>query len=265
LKGGNALDIAYNISARSSVDLDFSIENDFPDNPTDFAQKIQLALNKIFIQEKLKAFDVKVKEKPDNLSADLKNFWGGYDVTFKIIELSKYNSYPDDLVKLRRNAIMIGKKSNLEIDISRFEYVANKIETTLNGYTIYVYSAEMLIIEKLRAICQQMPEYNSVVHRKESRSGVSRARDFVDIYTVIIELKVNISKPENKQILEDIFQAKRVPLELLFKIDEFRDLHKQSFPAVINTMKRDKLTEDFDYYFDFVITLVSDLKSRWNI
>jgi len=265
LKGGNAIDIAYNIGARSSVDLDFSIENDFPENPEDFAIRIEKTLNKIFVQEKLKTFDVKVKEKPENFSEDLKDFWGGYDITFKLIDLAKYEEFSTDLEKLRRNAIQIGKKSNLEIDISRFEYVAKKEASDLNGYTIYVYSVEMLILEKLRAICQQMPEYNAIVHRSGSRSGVSRARDFVDIYTLMIKLDVNLTKIENKEILLEIFKAKRVPIEYLFKIKNYKDLHKQSFPAVIDTVNSGTSLEKFDFYFDYVTELVSELKTKWNI
>ena len=46
----------------------------------------------------------------------------------------------------------------------------------LDDYTIYVYSPTMIAIEKLRAICQQMPEY--ALQRRPS----ARARDFYDIY-----------------------------------------------------------------------------------
>lgn len=31
LKGGNLMDLVYDISARSSLDVDFSIDGDFPD------------------------------------------------------------------------------------------------------------------------------------------------------------------------------------------------------------------------------------------
>lgn len=263
LKGGNALDLVYKVSARSSVDIDLSLGGDFPGSVKDFKEKINNSLNKIFIQENMRVFDVKVEEKPSNLSPELSIFWGGYDIKFKIIELDKFEKFSKDIENLRRNAIMIGKKSNFEIDISRFEYVSDKKEMDLDGYTVYVYSVEMLIFEKLRAICQQMPDYNPIVHR--SRPGSARARDFIDIYILMDKLSVNVLYAENKNILLEIFQAKRVPIDFLSNIKDFRDFHKFSFPAVLDTMHASEKIEDFDFYFDFVIKLVSDLKSSWDI
>ena len=58
------------------------------------------------------------------------------------------------------------------IDLSKYEYVAGKLELNLDDYAIYVYSPSMIAIEKLRAICQQMPEYPLRGYR------TARARDF---------------------------------------------------------------------------------------
>ena len=33
----------------------------------------------------------------------------------------------------------------------------------MEGATVYVYSPEMLAIEKYRALCQQVPEYKNVI------------------------------------------------------------------------------------------------------
>jgi hypothetical protein len=60
------------------------------------------------------------------------------------------------------------------------------------------------VIEKLRAICQQMPEYT---HRTR-HSG--RARDFYDIYCVVTELGIDLGSEENLELARRIFAAKQV-------------------------------------------------------
>jgi len=65
------------------------------------------------------------------------------------------------LQKLRREAenVAPGHKKTFEIDISKYEYCGGKTQKEYEGYKIYVYSLEMIIFEKLRAICQQTEEY----------------------------------------------------------------------------------------------------------
>lgn len=263
LKGGNAIDLVYKSSARASVDIDFSMANDFPDEPTYFCSKLGKALNKIFNQNGYQVFDVKMEEKPKNISPDISEFWGGYDVRFKIIDTKKYEIFSTDIEKLRRNALMIGRKGSFEIDVSRFEYISSKKEKDLDGYTIYVYSEEMIIFEKLRAICQQMPEYGPIVHR--GRPGSARARDFVDIYMLINQLKLDISKKDNKHILLEIFKAKRVPIEFLSNIQNCKEFHRLDFQMIIDTVNAGVELKDFDFYFDYVIALVKKLKSSWHM
>src|SRR5437867_2298452 len=57
------------------------------------------------------------------------------------------------------------------VEISKHEYCEGKIQATLDGHTIYVYTEEMCVVEKLRAICQQMPGYGKT-------NPTPRARDF---------------------------------------------------------------------------------------
>ena len=47
LKGGNALAIALGLSGRTSMDLDFSIENDF-ENPAEAGSRLREALERRF-------------------------------------------------------------------------------------------------------------------------------------------------------------------------------------------------------------------------
>lgn len=93
--------------------------------------------------------------------------------------------------------LLIGTRASVDIDLSmesdfspaELEDVRNRLESRLQQvfapehYPVFVYTTEMLVAEKLRAICQQMPEYGPVV--KRSWPGAARARDFLDIQTLI--------------------------------------------------------------------------------
>src|SRR4029077_10660432 len=139
--------------------------------------------------------------------------------------------------------------------ISKYEFCVGKRETELDDYTISVYTPEMLAIEKLRAICQQMPDYHQRSH------PTPRARDFYDIHSVITGANLDLRTSANLQLTRDIFAAKTVPLILLSKISEHREFHKQDWPAVEVTVSG-KL-EEFDFYFDFIIDQCGLLESLW--
>ena len=119
LKGGNALDLIYKLSARSSVDVDFSMQGDFPGGREAFRDKVQASLTQTYAEAGLRAFDFKVEDRPENIRESLKSFWGGYNIDFKLIEEAKYKQFSDDLEALRRNAIDLGKGSQFLIDVSR--------------------------------------------------------------------------------------------------------------------------------------------------
>lgn len=265
LKGGNALDIVHEAAYRSSLDLDFSIENEFSkDDLATVLDKVEQNLNNTFRPEGFEVFDVKLAEKPKEISKAMAPFWGGYQVDFKLIESDKYLKHRSDIAAARRNAAVIGPKNKktFRIDISKFEYCRTKEERDLEGYTIYVYTPEMIVFEKLRAICQQMPEYEKHV-KNPSRSA--RARDFFDIYTVFKIFGVDLKSQENYELLKNIFDAKRVPLELLGMIKDYREYHRPDFDAVRATVKRTYQLRDFDYYFDYVARRVKELKALWKI
>lgn len=262
LKGGNAIDLIYKRSARSSVDVDLSMEGAF-DDEEELGKKLLNALNRIFNQEGFTVFDMNLKKQPATLSEDVATFWGGYCVKFKIIESEKYDQLSQSLNKLRRNAIMVGQKGTFKIDISNYEYTTHKKESDLDGYTVYVYSEEMIVFEKLRALCQQMPEYKEIVHR--GRDGAPRAKDFVDICTVIETSGLDIVHNNNKEIFLKIFEAKKVDVALLGKVDTTREFHKQDFQSVKDTVYPEEDIKDFDYYFEYVADLVKKLKTAWDI
>lgn len=258
LKGGNAMDLVHRLSSRASVDLDFSMKHDFPEGVDAFRDRIERALTGTFRIDGYEVFDVKMEEKPHHLTDDMADFWGGYCVEFKVATSLMYEKYSKDISELRKYAIKIAQGSKFLIDISRFEYVDQKQEVDFDGYRIFVYSPEMIVCEKLRAICQQMEEYDPIIKRGRARS--SRARDFLDIYVLVHKLRLDISSPQNLEILIEMFKIKRVPLELLEKIEVQREFHRISFPSVRDTVKAGMEIEGFDFYFDYVLELVEKLK-----
>ena len=262
LKGGNALSLVHGIGSRQSMDLDFSMRDDLPEDADAFRERVDRALNKTFRPNGLVVFDVKMEERPKTTSADLADFWGGYAMEFKLIGHAQFKEFQDELEQLRKRALSIGQGKKFLIDLSRFEYVDQKASTQLDGYQIWVYSQEMIVCEKLRAICQKMPEYAKVIRRE--RAGNARARDFFDIHEVLTQGSVVLPTGHTQETLKGMFHAKKVPLSLLGKIGEFRDFHRVDFDAVRDTVAPGKKVQDFDFYFDYVLELVAKLEPLWN-
>ncbi len=263
LKGGNAIDLIYKINSRASVDLDFSMTTDL-DDLIEFESKLKKVFTETFIEENFIVFDLTIEEKPPTVSDDMKDFWGGYNIRFKIIEKEKFNNFNGDIDTIRRNAIVVGGRQQriISIDLSKFEYCGNKVQKEIDGYKIYVYSPLMIVIEKLRSICQKMPKY---LEQVKSSSSSARARDFYDIYKLINYFSIKLDSKESIELFNYIFNAKRVPLELLLDVSKFKNFHKPDFQVVRLTVKSDEELKDFDYYFDFVVKEVRKLKSFGNV
>ena len=256
LKGGNALELAHGITERSSLDIDFSIENEIKEE--DFERihhKIEKALVNTFRTFGYEAFDVKFTKKPHRITKDMKDFWGGYGLEFKIIETTKYEEMAEEIAALRKNAVIVGPshRRRIKVDISKFEYCSSTVDADVEGYTVHVYSLESIVCEKLRAICQQMPAYRKKV---KSHDGSARARDFFDIYNTL-ERFDDLTTKENLEILFKVFKAKRVDLELLAEIPDYREYHREDFAAVRDTVADDVDLRDFDFYFDYVVEKVA--------
>jgi hypothetical protein len=264
LKGGNALDLIYEISTRASVDVDFSMEDDFPvEERSEYLGRVKRALKSTFQLEGYEVFDLKMQEQPRGITPDMADFWGGYSVDFKLIENAKFHQFSSDLEQLRRNAVQLGDSTKFFIDISRFEYTTGKERRELRGHEIFVYSPVMIVCEKLRAICQQMPEYDSVVKRARGGRGRARARDFLDVHTLVTRCDLDLTSWENLSLLRNVFAAKRVPLELLERIESYRETHRQDFPDVLSTLKAGVKAESFSFYFDFVLTEVGKVLAKF--
>ena len=259
LKGGNAIDIVYGIASRSSLDLDFSIATEF--NRVEMSlmkSRFEKTLNRVFDEAGYRVFDIKFGERPEDSGPDVPPFWGGYRLEFKLIDKIKYAELENDVQRLRLSAVDVGPgaRKTYRIEISKREYCDGKNAEELDDYTVYVYTPTMIVFEKRRASCQQMPEYSESLGKSYE---TARARDFFDIHTVVEHFNINLTTSENLNLLRVIFKAKQVPVNLIGKIKEFREYHRPDFIAVENTVKPNIRIKDFNYYFDYVINKCNEL------
>jgi hypothetical protein len=256
LKGGNALSLVHGLSRRTSLDIDFSIETDFEDFE-ESRSRVFRAIKDRFSSVGFVVFDESFERKPSAPHPNQRPWWGGYELKFKLIDKAKYEALGGIPESLRRNALVVGpeQQRKFSVDMSRHEYCVGKLERELDNYTIYVYSPEMIVIEKLRAICQQMAVYERASLRN------ARARDFYDIYKVVTAIGMDIAQPESIEVMKHIFAAKKVPLPLLAKVRDHREFHRPDWPAVVASVP-EKL-EEFDFYFDFVIECIAGLEALW--
>jgi predicted nucleotidyltransferase component of viral defense system len=255
LKGGNAISLVYKYGARGSLDVDFSIDGEFEDT-RDAARRITRALTDRFDAAGFIVFDCTFGPRPLTRSVDNPK-WGGYRIEFKIIERDKHRRFNGELDAIRRNAAVIGplQQRVFTIDISRWEFCEGKTETMLEEFAIYVYSPSMLAIEKIRAICQQMSEYQMRVAK------TARARDFYDVHVIIEESKIDLADQENLELVRQIFAAKEVPLELMGLIEKYREFHRQDWPSVEATVGQE--LKSFDFHFDYTLGVAKRLESLW--
>jgi predicted nucleotidyltransferase component of viral defense system len=258
LKGGNALDLFYGISPRASLDLDFSMPDDFrKDEIENIKTKIEKSLRDTFAVEGFAVFDFKFTERPEQRRDDADPTWGGYGIEFKIISSDEFNK-SKNLDYLRRHAIEVDSEHGrkLEIDISKFEYCEDKEEKDIEGYTVYVYPLRLILIEKIRAICQQVSDYQKIM----GSSRKARARDFFDIYVIMKEINTDLNGNDNKGLLKTIFQTKKVPLRYLKLVRDDKEFHRQGFASLKDTMKPGMKLETFDFYFDYVADILEQIE-----
>ncbi|SOC21739.1 nucleotidyltransferase AbiEii toxin of type IV toxin-antitoxin system [Ureibacillus xyleni] len=266
LKGGNALELAYKLHSRASMDIDVSLAQDFEKlgwSVEEVATKIQESMTRTFKDEKYHVFDFKMSHRPNQRLQDIDERWGGYAVEFKVISLAKAKELDMDLEKMRKTSIAVaGTKKTLKVDISKYEFVEPSEETEFEDYVIKVYTPRMIVFEKIRAICQQMPEYKKIMHSSSS----PRPRDFYDIYMIITQLDsgIHISSEDNIEMLRNFFEIKKVPFELIKKIQDptVEDFHASAFSTVEDTVKDKEALQPFAFYYEYVVNLVSPLYDK---
>jgi len=253
LKGGNALDIIYRTANRASLDLDFSMPEDI--DLRSLSGNIEANLTEIFKRHGLYVFDVNVEKRPRKERPFTPDPWGGYSITFKVVDIELYEKLQGNINALRRQSIEVGKghTKKFSIDVSKYEYCEPKVEREIDGLTIFVYSPEMILFEKLRAICQQMSEYSLKSNPRP------RAKDFFDIYTVNSDFSLDLFSEENLKLLENIFAAKNVSLNLMLDIAKYEEFHKPDFVSVEDTVKPGTDLKSYEFYFEYVLELSQKL------
>lgn len=257
LKGGNAIALVHRLGLRSSFDLDFSLKSDF-DDVEDARNRIQRALEARFDSAGYKVFDLTFAPRPKLDGPDERPWWGGYQLTFKLLTHAEHERLKSKPAKMQAQALPIASRQRrkLTVEISKYEYVEGKIQQDLDHYSIWVYTPTMVAAEKLRALCQQMPEYELC------EQPVARARDFYDIFLAVTEAGVDLRSEESRTTISEMFSVKKVPLELLGRLESKREFHRPDWPSV--TAAVPEQLNEFDFYFDFVLDQVRALEALWN-
>jgi len=260
LKGGNALDLVYKITSRASDDVDISIDGDF-DRITELtvSEQLRFNLDRLFKQKGRIVLDYKFNKRPAKALRAMPGFWGGYKAEFKLTRVPVIPSEKKELDRVRKQAEVIGpyNKRIFGIDLSLCEYLEGKERTQLEGHTIFVYTLEMLLTEKLRAICQSQPQYTLATRRE-------RAQDYYDIYLINGEGPIDLNTPENLALIRKVFAQKNVPLRLIGEIPKNHDYHKVGFPRIVTTVEGIEADKDFDFYSKYLDGLVDHLKPLWD-
>lgn len=263
LKGGNAIEHTGVDPVRRSIDVDFSIDGtlDPLGSIDELRSRFESLLRQTFAPEGLHVFDVRLHRRPSNLRQDmLGDFWGGYELRFKAIGSELVNNLSEE--QQRKQAFSLGKADRKEfsVDLSKHEYCGDKKMVEVDGYNVYVYSERMIVCEKIRAICQQMPQYREVVRSSSARP---RARDFFDIYHIATSLRMDFDTDAFWNTLVDVFAIKHVPIDLIGCIDEHRNYHRDDFESVKATVRRSIKLKKYDFYVDYLVNKLSPLEPRW--
>lgn len=250
LKGGNALQLAYDITSRGSIDIDFSLEREF--SVKDFKRLTQVLselLNNEFIPEGLVAYDVKFIQKPKSGSIPE---WKGYMLEFKLIKKEQFDELGENIEAIRRNSIKVNNQSTrYTVDISSYEYVEGAVNKDIDGLILKVYTPEMILVEKVRALCQTMDKYKGIVNSARPKE---RARDFYDIWMITQHFAQLNLTPD---LFRNVFAAKRVPLSFLKDFEVLRERNRNNWDVVRQTIHNEEELYDYDYYFDFVKELIA--------
>lgn len=267
LKGGNALKI-YGIVERESQDLDFSIKETVRFSEEKEGKEFQKSISEAFNNKGYFVNAFEFVSKPNIRHDSLPPYWGGYKITFTLLDVSLYQDViasqdPENMKELNKYGIPLerdGKK--IEIDLSYDEYVENKEDYNLNGTKIYLYSPLMIVYEKIRASCQQLDEYPLTKKTK------TRARDLYDIYKSLtnskhIDLRDQVLSFENFYILENIFRVKKVPLSLMKKLETKKDDLKIDYEEKVLPQVSSRNHEDFEFIFDYNQKLFKDLYEKY--
>lgn len=249
LKGGSALRLLDHERNRLSIDADFSMRGALAAEADCFS-RIERALRRRFRPLGYEVLDFRYTQRPQKRKPELPDWWKGWLCEFKLLAL-KFRGM--SLEAKRRNAL-VPEGSNscvIDIDISECEYCGAERKKTIRGVVVRGYTRELLAMEKLRAICQQHPDYRF-------RSSKNRARDFYDIHALCGQMD-DVFLRRCRKHLPAVFSAKEVPLSLLKSLwdEEFLSIQRSGFLQVADSTKG--VVQDFDVYLEQLRYLVMQI------
>jgi len=249
LKGGSAMRLFDNLTSRLSIDIDFSIDA-VVDDETGFFNDMESKIGRRFRELKFDVIDFNCIKRPKRKSKGQPDWWGGWVIEFKIVSYVHQGKTPE---VQRKNALIPAgaNSSKITVEISEHEYCKNGRIKSINGVEVLGYSRELIVLEKIRAICQQHPDYLY-------KSSKNRSRDFYDIY----ELTANVDDDFTHRCshhIEKVFDAKRVSVEFLRSLwdEEFIDIQRKGFDQVRNTVQGK--VHNFDVYVESLRFLVKEI------
>ena len=251
LKGGAAMRLLDGNATRISIDADFSMTDRIEDQNR-FFSRMEDALRAMFRQSGYDVIDFTPTQRPKTLKAGFPKWWRGWLCLFKLVPLQFSNS--SEQMKRRNAFIPKGATSpKITIEISEEEYCRAIRHRTIEGVRIHGYKRELLIVEKLRALCQQHKEY-------PFRSSKNRARDLYDIYQLSSGEDETMWAKCRKHVAL-VFQAKQVNEQLLnaFWEDDFVDELRRGFEQVVTTVKS-QTYYDFDVYLEHTRYVVNQIR-----
>ncbi len=257
LKGGNAISLGYGLEDRASYDLDYSLEEDFPDREQ-VAARIRELLEEGFAANGYVCFDYEFVDRPRTQTQN-ESFWGGYNILFKLIEESEFRKINGDLDAARsKHALRLNPSGSpkFSIDISKFEYIGGHVVTKEIDHISYqLYAPELLVAEKLRALCQKLPEYTTdILKQSKPDKERARARDFYDIYILTQYAAFDPGTDSFKEALRHVFDAKKVPYDYLKRIRSMKEVHRLDFLGLVDTINdKDAAKNGFEFYFDYML------------
>lgn len=255
LKGGQALRLKEKIQSRLSTDIDFSVSGEI-EMSENFFSSIEKALKNHFCTLGLLIREFKFTRKPEVRGNKFLNILTGWAMEFKLLPVV-HNQISDN-EKYKFYLIPRGVVSpKIEIDISEYEYCDSFETIKVHGSTVRTYSRPLLVLEKIRALCQQHPGYP---HKRVTKG---RSRDFYDIERL---WKNSLEERTTDALISDcrkhalaVFNAKDVPIGLATRIFEtdFLDQQKRSWAGVEESVAG-KL-ESFEYYVESLKYVVEEI------
>ncbi|MEK6776603.1 MAG: nucleotidyl transferase AbiEii/AbiGii toxin family protein [bacterium] len=167
LKGGSAMRLFDDLKSRLSTDADFSISKGI-ENKKDFFSGIKSSIARRFQKVGFNIIDFKCERRPRSRRADLPVWWGGWQCEFKLVAFEHRGK---SIETMRRNAMVPEGAGSPKIllEISEYEYCGKKRVKTIQRVRIAGYSRELLVLEKMRAICQQHSDYKYRLSKNRAR------------------------------------------------------------------------------------------------